>query len=143
MTQTLPSDNTGATKSALSIDEARRLIADNHHVVVGNDDPILMAVTLHRAFMLDLEAVLKRLNSEAAAGIAEIIARTKQETETSTLLLREELLKGVAQSVLSGVAEQAIRFGQLKQLVRSLLIALSCFTAAIWLAVIAFFFILK
>lgn len=143
MTHGMSATDHSDVREALSVEGARRLIAEKHQVVVGENDPILMAVTLHRAFMLDVEAMLKRLNVQMAADVAGTIAKLQEEAAAASQQLRDDLIKGASQSVIAGVAEQATRFGQFKQLVRSHLIALSCFTAANWLAVVAFFFILK
>lgn len=48
---------------ALDFDAARALIAERHGTGLDADDPILMTVTLHGAFMGDYERMLARHNA--------------------------------------------------------------------------------
>lgn len=61
----------GGTKppavQAMSLDDARALLVRQHGVAISNDDPMLMAVSLHQGFLADYEAMLRR-HDEAIKG---------------------------------------------------------------------------
>lgn len=47
----------------MSLDDARALLVRQHGVAIGNDDPLLMVVSLHQGFVADYEAMLGRHDS--------------------------------------------------------------------------------
>lgn len=57
---------------AMSLDDARALLAREHQTTIGADDPILMSVTLHQAFCADLDKLLARHGTR----VSEILAAT-------------------------------------------------------------------
>lgn len=131
------------THKPITKEEARTLLLTEHNLAVGDDDPILMAVTLHAAFLGDLSAILSQYeasqNATFKASVSEVVTSVSKAAEE----LRDALLDGAVRSVLNGVAQQSETFGVIKSKARSFLIAMGILTALQWAAVIIFFFILK
>jgi len=55
----------------LDLEEVRALLARKHDTVVGADDPVLMLVTLHNAFLGEYEKLLARHNAAITALLTE------------------------------------------------------------------------
>ncbi len=55
----------------LTLEDVRALLARQHNTVVGADDPVLMLVTLHNAFLGEYEKVLDRHNKAITALLVE------------------------------------------------------------------------
>jgi len=67
----------------MSLDDARALLVREHDVAIGKDDPLLMEVTLHQAFLADFEKLLnlsqRKSNSvllETGNSLAEVVENT-------------------------------------------------------------------
>lgn len=135
-------DAAGAERG-LSIAGARQLILTKHKVAVGEDDPILMMVTLHSAFLDETDRLYRQQADALASGCSTALQEGAQSIALAVQTLRDEMLHGAVKSVLAGVAHHAESVALIKQKFRHLLVALSLLTAANWLAVITFFFVLK
>jgi len=140
-----PIENTDAAGAVrgLSIAGARQLILAKHKVAVGEDDPVLMMVTLHSAFLDEMDRVYRQHADALAVGYSKALQDGAQSISAAVQTLRDEMLHGAVKSVLAGVAQHAESVALIKQKFRLLLIALSILTAANWLAVATFFFVLK
>jgi hypothetical protein len=55
----------------LDLESVRILLAQKHETVVSADDPVLMLVTLHNAFLAEYEKLLDRHNKALTAMLAE------------------------------------------------------------------------
>lgn len=55
----------------LTLDAVRALLAREHQTILGPDDPVLMLVTLHNAFLGEYERLLARHNKALTALLAE------------------------------------------------------------------------
>jgi len=55
----------------LDFEEVRALLAHKHETIVGTDDPVLMLVTLHNAFLGEYEKLLARHNAAITTMLAE------------------------------------------------------------------------
>lgn len=124
-------------------DQVRALLMAEHNVAVGEDDPILMSVTLHTAFMDDLvRALAEHRQAQADAFDTAVVGVVGSVTEASQKL-RDALLDGAVRSVLNGVAQQSEALGKLQSKTKSQLIAQSVLTVLTWAAVIVFIIALK
>lgn len=131
----------------ISLADARRLLADSHKVVVGDEDPILMSVTLHQAFIADYVALLEEHRRLLGRDVAQIVTASALRIEESAGTLRDELLNTAVKNVIASVAEQAEKAGLLKLHMRSLLKSIAILTGvsvlAAAIAIIALFSALK
>lgn len=127
----------------ISKQEVRTLLMSEHGVAVGEDDPILMAVTLHTAFMGDLVRCLEMHRSAQNESFESAVVGVVASVTESANKLRDALLDGAVRSVLNGVAQQSEALGTLQSKTKSQLIAQAVLTGLNWAAVITFFFILK
>ena len=55
----------------LTLDAVRALLAKEHQTILGSDDPVLMLVTLHNAFLCEYERLLARHNKALTVLLAE------------------------------------------------------------------------
>lgn len=55
----------------LSLEDVRVLLARKHETVLGADDPVMMLVTLHNAFLGEYEKMLARHNAAITALLTE------------------------------------------------------------------------
>lgn len=130
-----------AAPVALSVEEARKLLAERHGTVVDEGDPVLMLVTLHQGFLADYE----RLLSRHSAALESVLGRTGDvvsgSVRESLSVLRDEALEGSLRAVLAKVAEESrsseALFGRFKASVRGLVQVLTVLTVASWLAAAA------
>lgn len=127
----------------ISKHEVRTLLLAEHGVAVGEDDPILMSVTLHTAFMADLIRCLEDHRKSQSENFERAVVGVVDSVTQSANKLRDALLDGAVRSVLNGVAQQSEALGTLQSKTKSQLIAQAVLTVLNWAAVITFFFILK
>src|SRR3546814_17491086 len=99
--------------------EARRLLSETHKVTVGDDDPILMAVTLHQAFIADFEGLLRRHNDQLALEVDGIMTKATNRVAASANVLRDDLLNTAVKNVIASVAHQAESAGLIKHHMRN------------------------
>ena len=92
--------------AAMSLQEARQLLAERHGAVVDDDDPVLMLVSLHESFVADLDRLLAR----HAAATAQVMSETGRVTAAAVgdalAVLREEALEGALRNTLARIAEE-------------------------------------
>lgn len=127
----------------LTVDAARQLILDHHNIAVGEDDPILIAVTLHAAFMADTAAMLRMHEASQRDAFAQVAGEVSHSVSKTTEGLKNALLDGAVTSVLNGIAQHAEIAGKTHTHARSGLIAHAVLTALQWLSLVAFYFIVK
>ncbi|MBS4047936.1 MAG: hypothetical protein KG075_16450 [Alphaproteobacteria bacterium] len=127
----------------ISKQEVRTMLLAEHGVAVGEDDPILMSVTLHAAFMGDLARSLEAHRKAQNESFQQAVVGVVESVTQSANKLRDALLDGAVRSVLNGVAQQSEALGTLQSKTKSQLIAQAVLTGLNWAAVITFFFILK
>lgn len=147
MNVTAPHTTPEPTQLSISLAEARRLLADTHKVAVGDEDPILMAVTLHQAFIADYMALLEEHRAALKRDVAEVVSASAKMIDDSAVKLRDDLLNTAVKNVIASVAEQAEKAGLIKLHMRSLLKSIAVLTGvsvlAAAIAIIALFAILK
>ena len=135
------------TQLGLSLAEARRILADTHKAAVGDDDPILMAVTLHQAFIADYMNLLAEHRAALKRDVAGIVSASAEMIDESAGKLRDDLLNTAVKNVIASVAEQAEKAGLIKLHMRSLFKSIAVLTGvsvlAAAIAVIALFVALK
>lgn len=121
----------------MSLDDARLLVVREHKVAIGDDDPILMAVTLHQGFCADLDRLLSTrlgqfsgqldgLMKTTANGFAEVVEQTLE-------TLKDKTVKASLDQSFALIEKQALAMNTLRRLVRRLCVvigALSLLAAA-------------
>src|SRR3546814_8562528 len=89
------------TQLGLSLAEARRILADTHKAAVGDDDPILMAVTLHQAFIADYMNLLAEHRAALKRDVAGIVSASAEMIDESAGKLRDDLLNTAVKNVIA------------------------------------------
>lgn len=121
----------------MSLDDARLLLAREHKMAVGDDDPILAMVSLHQAFCRDLDRLLSArlgqfsgqldsLMKTTANGFAEVVEQTLE-------TLKDKTVKASLDQSFALIEKQALAMNTLRRLVRRLCVvigALSLLAAA-------------
>lgn len=91
----------------MSMDEARALMVREHGVAVSKDDPILLAVTLHRAFCRDLEKLLAIRERQSLGMLTEAANAVAETVEATIAALKDKAIQAGIQNALAMIAEQA------------------------------------
>lgn len=89
----------------LTLDEVRALLAKQHDTIIGADDPVLMLVTLHNAFLGEYERLLARHNKALTALLAEKTDRYVAGVLQATEALGKDLSAASIESM-RGVLQQ-------------------------------------
>lgn len=105
---------------AMSLDDARALLVREHGVAIGNDDPLLMAVTLHQGFVADLA----RLQTNHEKRIERVLGATGEalgEAVEGVLdKLREKAIRANLETAFALVEAQARSMEKLERTMRRL-----------------------
>ncbi len=76
----------GAQKMAgMTLAKARALLLDKHRMVIDDNDPIMLLVTLHQGFITDYENMLSRHNLALTKMIGEAVSGLTEEALTKNL----------------------------------------------------------
>lgn len=127
--------NDESSFKALSLSEAKVLILERHSINVSENDPVMMLVTLHEAFLKDQECALQRHNKAITSIMsstvndlrgnlhaetvvfAEAVHRLTEEKTTNILIQLQNALKEHQQflfcATLALVTVPAVMFGLL------------------------------
>jgi hypothetical protein len=102
----------------MSLDDARALLVREHRVAIGDNDPILLSVSLHQAFCGDLEKLLahhtKRLEAllqTTGNGFADVVEGTLES-------LRDKTVKASLDQSFALIAAQAEAMQTLRRRMR-------------------------
>lgn len=131
----------------MSLDDARALLVREHSVAVGNDDPLLMAVTLHQGFVRDYQAML----ADHDEAIKKILGATGEACAVAVdkvlESLKDKTVKASLDQAFALVSHQAANMEGLNLTIkrfRRLLVALTLVAvAASGLAMLILFTILR
>ncbi len=75
----------------LNIEKARLLLQEKHNIVVDGEDPVLLLVTLHQAFIADYQTMLGRHDAALTQMIGEAVAGLTQSAMAENLKANSEL----------------------------------------------------
>lgn len=78
---------------AMSLDDARALLVRKHGTAVGADDPLLMLVSLHQAFIGDYEAMLRRHDDRIKAVLGATGEACAEAVDTVLASLKDKSVK--------------------------------------------------
>lgn len=92
-------------KAPLTIQSVREGIADKHGVVLDESDPILMAVTMHRAALDEYERLLQLHRNQLSKDMEEHISSFALEVRKSTNSLLSKAVKANIENCLSVINE--------------------------------------
>lgn len=106
----------------MSLDDARLLLVREHKVAIGDDDPMLMMVTLHQAFCADLDRLLSArlgqfsaqldgLLKTTANGFAEVVEQTLES-------FKEKTVKASLDQSFALIEKQALAMNALRRRMR-------------------------
>ncbi|WP_031485843.1 hypothetical protein [Maridesulfovibrio frigidus] len=85
-----------SNNAPLTIQKVRELIAEKHNILLDENDPILMLVTVHRAFLDEFEEVIKNHDQKLSEDMnVHVLAFTTEVRKATNTLLS----KGVKTSV--------------------------------------------
>ena len=123
---------------ALSIAEAKALLAARHSVAVGDDDPVLMLVTLHEGFVSDHERLLERHRKALEAVMASATAAMTEAMGESLSAVADEVVSGVLPAALARAGEEARQseaaIARFRAGARRLTVTLTLLNGLSWLA---------
>lgn len=91
--------------SGLSLQEAKSLILEQHKINVSEDDPVMMVVTLHEAFLKDQSALLEKHNQALTLAMSGVVETFRQELSTETESFRT-VVKSVALEHMTALVSQ-------------------------------------
>ena len=77
--------------ASLNIEKARLLLQEKHNIVVDGEDPVLLLVTLHQAFIADYQTMLGRNDAALTQMIGEAVAGLTQSAMADNLKANSEL----------------------------------------------------
>ena len=77
--------------ASLNIEKARLLLQEKHNIVVDGEDPVLLLVTLHQAFIADYQTMLGRHDAALTQMIGEAVSGLTQSAMADNLKANSEL----------------------------------------------------
>jgi len=89
----------------LTIQKVRELIAEKHSILLDENDPILMLVTVHRAFLDEFEIMLSQQRSKTEKDMNQHVTIFASEVRKSTNSLLSKAVKANIDNCLSVINE--------------------------------------
>ncbi len=112
------SDDRPPLPDVMSLDDARAVLVREHGVAIGDDDPILMAVTLHQGFVQDLDRLLAR-HSEGVSALLAATGNSYADTVEKVLeSLKDKTVKASLEQSFALIAEQTKAMETLRRRMR-------------------------
>ncbi len=108
------SGNGGEAPEVMTVEKARQLLLTSLNLKVGEKDPALIPVVLHKALLEDYERLLERhvaASAEAMTLAASSVVKTVRQAADG---LRDETLKSSVRQSLAEAAEYARQIESLK-----------------------------
>lgn len=103
---------------AMSLDDARAMLVRQHGVAISNDDPILMAVSLHQGFIADYEAMLRRHDQAIKGFLGATGEACTQAVEAVLASLKDKTVKASLDQAFALVERQAVAMDALQRQLR-------------------------
>ncbi len=122
----------------LRLEDARTLLQSTHDSRVGLDDPLLMQVTLHNAFLADYQALLDRHHQALTALFSAKAAEYLAEARAAAEALTTECSSSSAAAITRIFAEHRRALGRLRT---HLAVMTACIVVAALAVVTAAFFL--
>ncbi len=88
----------------LTIQKVRELIAEKHNILLDENDPILMLVTVHRAFLDEFESMLSQQKIKTEEDMNKHVAAFAVEVRKSTNSLLSKAVKANIDNCLSVIS---------------------------------------
>ncbi|WP_320008149.1 hypothetical protein [Maridesulfovibrio sp.] len=123
----------------LTIQGVRDLIAKEHNLLLDEDDPILVAVTMHRAALNEYDCLLQTHRQQLAKDMEEHVSSFALEVRKSTNSLLSKAVKANIENCLSVVKTHEGQMDRFLGSVRGLAIFASvmfCLSIAVSISVI-------
>ncbi|MFW5498437.1 MULTISPECIES: hypothetical protein [unclassified Maridesulfovibrio] len=123
----------------LTIQSVRDLIAKEHNLLLDEDDPILVAVTINRAALDEYERLLQNHKQQLSEDMEEHVASFALEVRKSTNSLLSKAVKANIENCLSVINEHQGQMNNFLGSVRGLAIfagVMFCLSIAVSLSVI-------
>ncbi|ACS79772.1 hypothetical protein [Maridesulfovibrio salexigens] len=123
----------------LTIQSVRDLIAKEHNLLLDEDDPILVAVTINRAALDEYERLLQNHKQQLSKDMEEHVASFALEVRKSTNSLLSKAVKANIENCLSVINEHQGQMNNFLGSVRGLAIfagVMFCLSIAVSLSVI-------
>lgn len=92
-------------ESPLTIQKVRDLIAEKHNVLLDENDPILLAVTMHRAFLDEYESMLTTHAEFMEADMQNKLSSFATEVRKSTNVLLSKAVKANIENCMAEISE--------------------------------------
>ena len=91
----------------LSVDQVRERLAGEHQILVGDDDPILMSVTMHRMFAEDHRRLAVLLLDNQVEALGKAVSEAAATIKTRLEDIDDELVKASLQNTMATIRETA------------------------------------
>ncbi|NDV26930.1 hypothetical protein [Desulfovibrio sp. JC010] len=106
----------------LTIQGVRDLIAKEHNLLLSEDDPILIAVTMHRAALDEYDRLLQLHKKQLSKDMEEHVSSFALEVRKSTNSLLSKAVKANIENCLSVINEHQVQMGSFLSSMRQLAI---------------------
>ena len=123
--------------AAMSIAEARALIAERHNLAVDENDPILAVVTLHQGFLSDYERLLDRHEKTMTAVLAAESETSVAALQETIAALKDQPLETTFQKIAAEVRLAEGVLTEVKKAGRRMVVGLAALSLVTWLALAA------
>ncbi|OEU68043.1 MAG: hypothetical protein BA863_15805 [Desulfovibrio sp. S3730MH75] len=93
------------THSPLTIQKVRDLITEKHNTLLDENDPILMLVTMHRAFLDEYELMLNQQAAKTEEHMNEHVKAFATEVRKSTNILLSKAVKANVENCIAEIGQ--------------------------------------
>ncbi len=107
-----------ARSGPISLDEVRTMLAKKHGVVLGTDDPVLMLVTMHQAFLTDYDAMLADHDEKIRGFLGATGDACAKAVEAMMASLKDKTVKASLDQAFALVERQAVAMDALHRAIR-------------------------
>ncbi|WP_432737287.1 hypothetical protein [Maridesulfovibrio sp. FT414] len=111
-----------SSKAPLTIQSVRDLIAEQHKVLLDENDPILMAVTMHRAALDEYDRLLQENRRLLSEDMSEHVCAFSAEVRKSTNSLLSKAVKASIDNCLAEISEHQKQMSSFLGSIRSMAI---------------------
>lgn len=98
--------------TGLSVDDVRALLLRENGLAAGKDDPLLAVVTIHNAFLGELQGVLEKHNAALASVMSEATERIVVSVREESQRFAEEFKEAALRNTVAKVGEHQEAMGR-------------------------------
>lgn len=97
-------------RTQLTLDEIKARLRADHNTVIPDDDPVLMLVTIHNAFLEQYDTLFSRHGAALTAYLRDLAAQVGEEIQAHRKAVLDKAVRASIEHVLAEIAhhEQAM-----------------------------------